>query len=353
MKDLSKRLTGQGAKPQPLATQINKFLLALLGGLAAAQKAADSYTVLFVLVLLAASGGQARETARVSLPSHVLVHSPTLTLADLLPGSAPKALRAEAGQIALGDAPQPPLTRILYRQQLQFLLQNHAAVLAGLWIPDEIAVERFHRAITKDEVISAIQTALGNQGGKDPLNLKDLRFSTPVYVTGVDPGIRVIRIESDPLRHDTRFRLWTSKEPQNLPFSVTVPSVVKLPVLVARRGLAPGETVTATDFAVEMRPEAKDLSKQSSTPAGLTGLEPRSSLRPGQAVNRDDFHRPILVEPGTLATLTIQGKGFRIKTVVTAFEQGVMGQEIQVRNTETRQVVEAQVVGRDKLLKTE
>ncbi len=295
----------------------------------------------------------ARPSLSVCLRSSVTVRSSVVTLANLLPDSAPAALRQEAGSVPVGSAPQPAMTRVIYAQQLRFLLQGHKELLAGLTLPSEIVVQRFHRALTKQEVIQAIQSATGQQGitAKDGLDLASARFSTPIYVTEADPGLEVIRIQCDPLRNETRFRLWTSKEPGDLPFEVLVPGAVKLPTLVSRHALAPGEIVSAADFAIVMKPGARVLSGEATSAAELTGLETRASLRPGQPVTRTEFAMPVLVRPGVLATMIVQGSEFRIKTVVTPLEPGVFGQEVKVRNTESRQVVEAKVIGRDRLLK--
>lgn len=293
---------------------------------------------------------------RARLQSSVSLQSPTLTLANLLPAGASPALSKEASLVPLGASPQPPNARVIYRQQLQFLLQDHKDLLAEISIPDEIKVQRSYRVINKQEVTAAIEQALsakGDAAGASGLDLAGLVLSAPVYATGADPGLRVIRIESDPARHETRFRLWTSKEPRNLPFTAIVPGAAKLPVLVARHGLAPGEIVSANDFTVEMRPGIGLPVKPMTTAAGLSGLEAQAAVRPGQPVVRDDFGRPVLVQPETLATLIVQGKGFQIKTQVTPLEQGVLNQEIRVRNIESRQVVEARVIGRDALVKTQ
>lgn len=315
------------------------------------------------LALLMANPGQGREAdhlqpahkavsahsaARTTLLGHITVRGEALTLASLLPDSAPNVLRAEAGKISLGDAPQPPMTRIIYRQQLQYLLRDHEPLLSELQVPSQIAVQRFHRAITNGEVVAAIDRALD---GKGPATLRDARLSAPVYVTGNDAGLRVIRIESDPLRHETRFTLRTFKDPGNLPFTVAIPEIVKLPTLVSRHALAPGEIVTASDFETVMEARQEKLQGLPTGSTELSGLETRAHLRSGQPINRSDFAKPVLVRPEALATLILQGDGFSIKTIVTPLEQGVLGQEIKVRNTETRQVVEAKVVGRDKLLK--
>jgi flagella basal body P-ring formation protein FlgA len=292
-------------------------------------------------------------SALVPLKSHVTLHSGAITLADLLPESAAPELRQEAESISLGTAPEPPMSRILYRQQLQFLLQDHKSLLAELRLPDEVVVERFYRALTQEEVIQAIQHATGHQGinAEGGLDFANIHLSSPIYVTSNDPGLEVIRVESDPLRGATRFRLWTSKEPGNLPFEVSVPGAVKLPTLVSRHALASGEIVSASDFEVVMKPGAGILSGKPASIAQLTGLETRAPLQAGQPVARTEFAPPVLVRAGTLATLSVQGPHFSIKTVVVPLEQGVLGQEIRVRNPETREVVEAKVIGRDRLLK--
>jgi len=313
-----------------------------------------------LLALLLAVSAWAGETARVrtlhrvALLARVVLRSDTFTLDDLLPRSAPAAMHREAIRIVLGQSPQPAASRILYPQQLEFLLRDHADLLAELSLPKEITIRRFHRAVTKGEIARAIERALGSQGvnAKDSIDAQDLQFSTPVYVTGENPGLEVLRIAPDPLRRETEFTLWTSKEPHNLPFTVTVQRALKLPTLVARRAIPPGEIVSPADFAVEMRATRRDPAAPAVGAAEMAGLEARATLRAGEPVDRDLFKRPVLVKPGALATLIVQGAAFSIKTVVDPLEQGVMGQEIRVRNTETRQVVEARVVGRDRLVKT-
>lgn len=304
------------------------------------------------LALLLLFSSASKGAPRVALAERVVIHSGTLTLADLLPASAPLPVRAEAGKVSLGSAPEPPMTRTIYRQQLQFLLKGRAPLLAELSLPPQISVSRFHRTLTKKEVIAAIRGALGSEGVNRLPDLADLTFTAPVYVTGADPGLKVIRISADPSRRITNFRLWTSKEPANLPFTVSVPIEIKLPTLVARRTLASGDIASATDFLVEMRPRNRGISGSKPTAEDLAGLETRGLVRRGAPVDRDQFARPVLVEPGALATLIVQGNGFNIKTIVTPLQQGVLGQEIRVRNTESKLVLEARVTGRDRLVKS-
>ncbi|HZT71879.1 MAG TPA: flagellar basal body P-ring formation chaperone FlgA [Terriglobia bacterium] len=291
---------------------------------------------------------------RVPLLSNVVLRSGNVTLDDLLPQSAPAALHDEARRISLGQSPQPPGSRALYREQLQFLLRDHPSLTASLEIPSQIVLRRASRQLSRAEIIRAINSALGRQNpeGENRLDPQQVQLSVPVYVTTNDPGLEVLRISPYPLRGDTQFVLWTSNEPNILPFTVTVQRVLKLPALVTRRALPPGKIVSPADFAMEMRPQQRNGTMPFVSTQDLAGLETRAAIRAGQPVDLDLFKRPVLVKPGALATLIVHGRAFSIKTVVEPLEQGVLGQEIRVRNTETRQVVQARVVGRDRLMKS-
>jgi len=313
-----------------------------------------------VAAIFLALSACAAETARtkpsnpVPLLSNVLVRSNAVTLNDLLPESVPFSLHREAMEIPLGQSPQPAGTRVLYRQQLQFLLREHSSLLASLEIPRQMVIRRASRPLTRGEIIRTINSALSRQNpaGDYRLDPKEVQLSVPVYVTRNDPGLKVLTISSDPFRGETQFVLWTSDEPNILPFTITVQRALKLPTLVTRRGISPGEIVSSADFAMEMRAQKKNGSTPLISPRDLAGLETRAAIRAGQPVDLDFFKRPILVKPGALATLIVLGSAFSIKTIVEPLEQGVLGQEIRVRNTETRQVVQARVVGRDRLMKS-
>lgn len=308
-----------------------------------------NFTAPALAVLLAVV--PAARGARVPLLSQAVVHSATFTLADLLPTSAPEELRSEAAKVPLGSAPQPPMARTIYRQQIEYLLNGRKTLAASIALPSEIHIERFARTLSKADVAQAIDRALASQGVTRLPDLGALEFSAPVYVTSADPGLELIRISSDPVRGLTQFRLWTAKEPGNLPFTVSIPGVIKLPTLVARRTLVAGEVTSASDFTIKMRAGSRAMTAAPPSAGGLAELDVRGVVRTGAPVNRDQFKRPVLVEPGTLSTLIVRGNGFSIKTIVTPLEQGVLGQEIRVRNTDSKQVVEARVTGRDRLVK--
>jgi len=253
--------------------------------------------------------------------------------------------------------------RTIVRGELEDLLRAEPELLASLSLPERIVVSRSHRELTSHELSVAISDATGHPGMPDapPANLQDLRLSAPVYVTTDDPGLKVLRVEFDPLRQDTRFCLWASKEPDILPFYVTVAGGSALParpMLVARRDLASGEIASASDFMVQPGKAATAAVGHGSrmalavTPEALAGRAARASIKAGQIVTASMFRTVVMVNQGKRAVLVMEGPSFRMTIPVIPLENGVFGQQVRVRNLDSRRVVAAEVVGPGSLHKT-
>jgi len=171
----------------------------------------------------------------------------------------------------------------------------------------------------------------------------------------------VVRVEFDPLRQDTRFCLWASKEPDILPFYVTVAggsALPTLPVLVARRDLVSGEIASASDFMAEPGKTTSIAFGRLSqialavTPEALAGRAARADVRAGQIVTASMFRTVMMVNQGKRAVLVVEGPSFRMTIPVIPLENGVFGQQVRVRNLDSRRVVAAEVVGPGTLHKT-
>jgi flagella basal body P-ring formation protein FlgA len=303
-------------------------------------------------------------SAQITIPAAVEVRSETLTLSDLLPPGAPLDVLQAASGITLGNTPKPGTLRTIARGEIEDLLRAEPELRASLSLPEHIIVSRSHRELTSHELSVAISDALGaGTGGADalPMNLENLKLSAPVYVTKDDPGLKVVRVEFDPLRQDTRFCLWASQEPDILPFYVTVSGGSALsaqPALVARRDLAPGEIVGANDFMTRPRKLTTAAVGQPSpmglavTPEALAGRAARAYIKAGQIVTASMFRTVVMVNQGKRAVLLMEGRSFQISIPVIPLENGVLGQQVRVRNIDSRRVVAAEVVGPGRLHKT-
>jgi flagella basal body P-ring formation protein FlgA len=307
-------------------------------------------TLLMCAVSRPSPAAPAQETERTRLSQTVTLGAPIVRLSDLLPSEAPATLKARAAAIVLGSAPQPGLARTVSGTEIKSHLVDAPDLLGRLEIPDRIVIRRFYRSLSTAELLEAIRLRLGAQSTPDSMNWTpgDLKLSAPVYVTLDDPGVEVTRIELDPFRRQTKFRLWTSKEPSILPFWVTLAHDVKVPTLVAGHDIPAGKEAQAVDFQVEEgagTPGSQSLLAASD----LTGLEARTPVKNSQPVTRSMLKPVVLVEAGRPAKLVAEGAHFRISTTVIPLQPGVLGQQIRVREVDSQRILSAEVVDRGEL----
>lgn len=256
-------------------------------------------------ILVAACAGRDLHPEKIGLLRSAQVSQGKITLADLLPAFSPSSLHESAAHVSLGAAPQPGSARALTSEQIERQLRNTPDILAQLEIPDRILVTRTYRALSRSEIVRALEEALKAEGFGESTLLKEKDFSlqAPVLVTRDDSGLKATRVEYDRLQHKAVFRLWTSNEPAILPFYVTIDDFPGAESL-AGRSLAPGVGRVATGSA----------------------------------------QSPVLARPGKPARLVAEGPNFRFSTIVVPLQQGRKGQLIRVREKGTRRLLKARVV---------
>lgn len=116
----------------------------------------------------------------------------------------------------------------------------------GLAEPSEESegiLRRGPRLLSRREIFQAIQNDLSRKGiwSREELRPGDLKNQSSVPALKEDMGLQVKRIGFDPIRHETVFELWTSHEPEYLPFEVTTQRDPQSLGLNARPGWKPGE----------------------------------------------------------------------------------------------------------------
>jgi hypothetical protein len=255
---------------------------------------------------------------RVQIPNVVQVEGEALRLSDLLPPNAPPELSEICRGVILGDAPLPASLRVISRVQIAAPLRQFPSTLEQLEIPDRVIVARKRRRLSPAEILTAIQTSMAKEGshGLQMPKLNGLNLQAPVFVTKPDPGLKVKRVEPDRVERKTHFLLWTSKEPQVLPFYVTVEGLWET---------AGGRT---------------------DSPGSVGGSLSRAYARTGESTPRETSSPVVLVSRGKPAKLVVETPTLRMTALVTPLESGVNGQIIRVRSLDTQRVLKAEVVGR-------
>jgi hypothetical protein len=183
----------------------------------------------------------------------------------------------------------------------------------------KVIPRRVPRPISRREIFQVIQNDLAQRGFAERKELQpsDLTIQSSVPTLQDDMGLRVERIGFDSIRRETVFELWTSHEPQYLPFQVT----------------------TRRD------PQSWGFTPPQESDKGGLGAQSRDG-NPGTGGGALWIPRqsPVLAKTGRLATLVMLGQNVRITTTVLPLQPGIKGQCILVRDPATGRVMTAEVV---------
>jgi flagella basal body P-ring formation protein FlgA len=124
---------------------------------------------------------------------------------------------------------------------------------------------------------------------------------------------------------------------------------VQVPVLVATRGLARGQSLGAADVEVQMRDRASLgaawLSSLEDLQAG-GNASPRVLARavaPGSILSPSQFANARVVHRGQSVTLVGRSGGFEVRAQGKALSDAGAGERVRVENLSSRRVVEGEV----------
>ena len=306
---------------------------------------------------------------RVRIPDVVQVESETVKLSDLLPPDAPTELGEICCRIILGNSPLPASQRVISKGQIEWQLRDFPSILEQLDFPERLTITCKQRRLSPAEIWAAIEAYMAGDGLRAPvaqtcfpssaarflgaaLNAADLgepvcataqlNLQAPVFVTKTDPGLEVKRVEPDRVQRRIRFLLWTSKEPQVLPFYVTVEELNRVAAWGSGYGEQSGASPISTNSHVEPWMTWGGLTD---FPASRGDVSPHVTPDPGMPVRQAKSSPIVLVAAGKPAKLVVETATLRLTVEVTPLESGVKGQLIRVRNLDTQRVLEAEVVG--------
>lgn len=285
---------------------------------------------------------------RVHIADVVQVEAETVKLSDLLPPDAPAELGEICTRIILGNSPLPASQRVISKGQIEQQLREFPSILEQLELPERLIITCKQRRLSAAEILTAIETSMAGEGLRGPRTASPngLNLKAPVFVTKPDPGLEVRRVEFGRVQRKIRFLLWTSKEPQVLPFYVTVEEWPETAAWASSHNDQTGERPIPRDSHVERRKTVGDLTD---SPGLLSGSSPRVAAHKGASTQQATSSPIVLVAAGKPAKLVVETATLRMTALVTPLQSGVKGQLIRVRNLDTQRVFEAEVVGADLL----
>jgi hypothetical protein len=209
------------------------------------------------------------------------------------------------------------------------------------------------RILSRGEIFRAIRDDLARKGIRESGDLRpeDLKIQFAAPVSGEDAGLQVKEIGFDPIRRETIFELWTSREPQLLPFQVATRWDRQRVGSVPRHDKKAEDVMGSANLPARQYSGSAGWTPTQVTSAVMPGSRARGSAQTGRGLVPARFRPPVLARPGWPATLVVLGRNFRITTTVIPLQPGSKGQCILVRNTATERVIPAEVVA-EGLLRT-
>jgi flagella basal body P-ring formation protein FlgA len=119
---------------------------------------------------------------------------------------------------------------------------------------------------------------------------------------------------------------------------------------VATRALGRGETVKASDVAIERRPKADVGPEGIGAADEAIGLAVRQPVRLGQPLRRKDLMKSELVHRDDFVTLVYEVPGIMLTTQGKALEPGAQGDVISVLNVQSKRTIQGIVISPNRVV---
>ncbi len=297
-----------------------------------------------ILLLVAALiGGIAGAADAANLRSQVVVEGDVVRLGDLFENPGPRA------QVAVANAPAPG-RRIVFEVQW---LAEVARYYQVAWRPqnrfERVTVERPGRVITPSELVGHLRPALQARGMRQDGLIELAARSQDIAISLEAPDT----VEVRQLDYDVNVGRFTAviivgaghASQQRAILTGRVFPTVALPVL--RRAFNVGEMIRADDIDWANVREDSVRSDVVTDPAQLVGTNPRVRLRAGEPIRQGDTRLPVLVARNATVSIVLETGAMRITVLGRALDEGARGQSVRVTNLQSRQTIEAIVVGPD------
>jgi len=117
---------------------------------------------------------------------------------------------------------------------------------------------------------------------------------------------------------------------------------VEVPTL--NRRIATGETVARDDVQWQIARADTVARNVILDPDKIVGKEAKHPLAADQPLRTGDVRAPVIVAKGSVVTMVVQSPTMTLTSKGKAMENGAMGESVRIQNTQSKVVVEGEVV---------
>lgn len=282
----------------------------------------------------------AHATQGATLRTATMLHAPVVRLSDLFDDAGANADRV------LGTSPGPGGSVVVEAPQLAAIARQFGVDWRPASPADRAVLEHAGRLLPRDDVLTAVKTALVAAGASPDCEVELPGFTAPMVPAEAHPQALATELdyEADIGRFSTVLSVTgEGMDPINLRIAGQVDDTIELPVAVAR--LAAGTVVRADDVRMARVHVAMVQSEVLHTMSTVAGMQIRHPVAAGQPFAVADMMRPTLVQSGSNVQMELQAPGISLLAQGVAMESGATGERIRVLNPSSRAVVMAEVIG--------
>jgi flagella basal body P-ring formation protein FlgA len=299
-------------------------------------------TRLPLAVLAFCLGGAHAEAA--TLRAMTTLHAPVVLLSDLFDDAGANA------QKVLGPGPGAGGRIVVESAQLAAIARQFGVDWRSASAADRAVLERPGRPLRRNDVVDAVRSALIDGGASADCDVELAGFSPPLVPLESDPRPVVSDLDYD--ANAGRFSALLSiageaMEPIHMRVTGRVDDTVELPVATTR--LLAGSVLRAEDVHMARVHMAVLRGEVVHRPGDAIGMQLKRQIAAGQPLVLAELMRPSMVQKGANVLMVLDSPGIALTAQGQATEAGAIGERIRVLNPVSRAVVEAEVIGLDRV----
>ena len=299
-------------------------------------------TRLPLAVLAFCLGGAHAEAA--TLRAMTTLHAPVVLLSDLFDDAGANA------QKVLGPGPGAGGRIVVESAQLAAIARQFGVDWRSASAADRAVLERPGRPLRRNDVVDAVRSALIDGGASADCDVELAGFSPPLVPLESDPRPVVSDLDYD--ANAGRFSALLSiageaMEPIHMRVTGRVDDTMELPVATTR--LLAGSVLRAEDVHMARVHMAVLRGEVVHRPGDAIGMQLKRQIAAGQPLVLAELMRPSMVQKGANVLMVLDSPGIALPAQGQATEAGAIGERIRVLNPVSRAVVEAEVIGLDRV----
>jgi flagellar basal body P-ring formation protein FlgA len=286
----------------------------------------------------------AADAQAATLRTMTTLHAAVVRLSDLFDEAGANADRV------LGPGPGAGGRIVVEAAQLGAIAHQFGVAWRPASSADRAVLDRPGRQLRREDALDAVKSALVGAGASPDCDIELPGFTPPLVPFEADPKPVVSDMDYEPTvgRFSAILSIaGAAMEPIHVRLVGRVDDTVELPVATTR--LLAGSVLRADDIHVARVHTTQIRGEVVRRLGDAVGMQLKRALAAGQPLAVSELMRPSTVQKGAAVVMMLDSPGIALSAQGQALEPGAIGERIRVLNPVSRAVIEAEVIGPDRV----